>query len=150
MTLDKQTSRKRPYVLLPPVANGTDPSALHGPGDDPTFSMSLAFCSAPAAAAVEPSIGGGALRDQARGVPVVETLAAEAPVAATAPERSHAGTASFLDGLVFAVLLSVIGSSAGYYLAGQWTADSLTWSVVGGAAGLLLGGGLLLWTRRTH
>jgi hypothetical protein len=47
-----------------------------------------------------------------------------------------------------AVIPAIIGGAVSYYVAGQQGGDPLAWTSLGGAAGLLLGWGCLLWMRR--
>jgi len=93
--------------------------------------------------------GGGPLAATAGALTGDETLSfqvsfseAEPATQATSPLPLGLGL------LLFLVLPSALGCVAGFHLAGQWASDAMTWSIVGGAAGLVLGGGYLLWDRR--
>ena len=124
MNPDNQLAQKRPYVLMPPTAipaeAGSLPATDRDLSGDETLSFQISFCEAEA---------------MAQGMP-----------AATLATASSLPLALGL--LLFVVLPSALGSVAGFHLAGQWASDLMTWSIVGGTAGLVLGGGCLLWNRR--
>ena len=124
MIPDNQVARKRPYVLLPPTAIPSDGESLAGTertltGDE-TLSFQISF------------------REAEHGTPDACAIGS----VTTRPMPLSMGL------LLYVVLPSALGFVAGFHLAGQWAGDVLTWSTVGGAAGLLLGGGCLLWNRR--
>jgi hypothetical protein len=124
MTPENQVAQKRPYVLMPPTAipseSGSLPAAERALTGDETLSFQISFA--------EPE-------------PMAQGMTAA--TVATAQSMPLA-----LGLLLFVVLPSALGTVAGFHLAGQWASDSMTWSIVGGAAGFVLGGGCLLWNRQ--
>ncbi len=72
--------------------------------------------------------------------------------AAVMAEAARATTPTTVQGpwldLVLAIVPSAAGAAVAYHLAGQNQVDPITWTALGGAAGLLLGWGCLLWIRR--
>ena len=124
MIPENQVAPKRPHVLMPPTAIATEAGSLPATdralSGDETLSFQISFCEA-------------------------ETMAQGMSAATVATARSMPLA---LGLLLFVVLPSALGSVAGFHLAGQWASDLMTWSIMGGSAGLVLGGGCLLWNRR--
>jgi hypothetical protein len=124
MMPENQVTPKRPYVLLPPTEIPSDgeprPAAERALAGDETLSFQISFREAQV---TEPSVS-AAVRQKAAPLPLGLGL------------------------LLFVVLPSALGSVAGFHLAGQWASDATLGSIVGGAAGLVLGGVCLLWNRR--
>jgi hypothetical protein len=124
MNPDNQVAPKRPYVLMPPTAipaeAGSLPATDRALSGDETLSFQISFCEA-------------------------ENMAQGMSAATVATARSMPLA---LGLLLFVVLPSALGTVAGFHLAGQWASDLMTWSIMGGSAGLVLGGGCLLWNRR--
>lgn len=124
MIPDNQVAPKRPYVLMPPTAIPSDGGSLavteSALTGDETLSFQISFREAEPTAQSMPA----ATRVTARPTPLALGL------------------------LLYVVLPSALGCVAGFHLAGQWASDAMTWSIVGGAAGLVLGGGCLIWNQR--
>lgn len=82
-----------------------------------------------------------------QGGSIAAPVMAGAGVAAAEAHDPAESAGPWLD-FVLALVPSSAGAGIAYYLAGQHQVDPVTWTALGGAAGLLLGWGCLLWIRR--
>jgi hypothetical protein len=165
----ESSPRKRPYVLLPaalePVSDWpADASA------QPRFAVRLAWRELDAATALEatPLTIPDSLPELEDVAPVEVAPVLEPQISVPTPEledlptepissETFGDTASAtpstprrptLHELAVAVVPSLVGAGLAWFVSGETSADPVTWTALGAAAGFLLGWGCLLWIRR--
>ncbi|MCP3977943.1 MAG: DUF4366 domain-containing protein [bacterium] len=133
---------KRPYVLLPARKIGAVTGDVPIPVgvDDPSLAAKVGLAEPSSAKATE---GRPAVSDELLDDAPVADQAAEPATAESTPAKSR----RFTDILVLAIHAGAGGGLA-YYAAPQAGGDPVTWSVVGGVAGLAMGMAWIRWVAR--